>query len=162
MIFSGLSYDILHCREIVIFSILNMLGNRKDVVMSELESLTEIMKALAHPVRLQILAELMHDEACVCHLEAVLEQRQAYVSQQLARLRDAGLVVARRDGLNVFYGLADPAIGDLLVMAIALLPDSATGDLSVLIAEPAGDCPCPKCHAHSLEPAPAQARPVEN
>lgn len=130
--------------------------------MSELEPLAEIMKALAHPVRLQILAELMRDEACVCHLEAVLGQRQAYVSQQLARLRDAGLVVARRDGLNVFYGLADPAIGDLLLTAIALLPDNAAGDLSLLATEPASDCPCPKCHAREPEPAPSQARPVEN
>lgn len=130
--------------------------------MPEFEPLAEIMKALAHPVRLQILAELTRDEACVCHLEAVLGQRQAYVSQQLARLRDAGLVVARRDGLNVFYGLANPVIGDLLVTAAELLPGNAAGDLSLLTTEPASDCPCPRCQAHAPESASLQAQPVES
>ncbi|MBX3061322.1 MAG: winged helix-turn-helix transcriptional regulator [Anaerolineae bacterium] len=38
-------------------------------------------KALAHPVRLQILAVLRQGEACVCHLEVILQRRQAYISQ---------------------------------------------------------------------------------
>jgi len=49
----------------------------------------KILRALAHPVRLRILDILARQEACVCHLEAVLKRPQPYVSQQLAALREA-------------------------------------------------------------------------
>ena len=107
--------------------------------------LAEIAKALAHPVRLQILDVLRGDEACVCHLEAVLGQRQAYISQQLARLREAGLVVDRRDGLNVFYALADESVATLLD-AMHAATASVSGEALRLppYAAPAS-CTCPKC-----------------
>jgi len=74
-----------------------------------------LLKALSHPVRLQILQVLAeHGEACVCHLECALGRRQAYISQQLSRLRETGIVIDRREGLNVFYTLADPAVPPLL------------------------------------------------
>jgi len=75
----------------------------------------ELLKALSHPIRLQIMEVLASEkEACVCHLECRLGQRQAYISQQLSRLREAGLVVTRREGLNVFYALADDSPLSLL------------------------------------------------
>ena len=50
------------------------------------EQTAEMMKALSHPTRLQILEVLSEEgESCVCHLENRLGQRQAYISQQLAR-----------------------------------------------------------------------------
>lgn len=114
------------------------------------EKRAEISKALAHPVRLQVLDILREGEACVCHLEAVLGQRQAYISQQLARLRDAGLVVDRRDGLNVFYALADESIAALLnalhdsTEAIARANGETLAEMSLAAAShPA--CSCPKC-----------------
>lgn len=118
--------------------------------MDAYQKLAEIAKALGHPARLQILDVLRVEEACVCHLEAVLGQRQAYISQQLARLRDAGLVRDRRDGLNVFYALADESTADLLhaLRAAAAAVSEASGeDLRVRVpaqmAHPA--CTCPKC-----------------
>ncbi|MFN8529784.1 MAG: metalloregulator ArsR/SmtB family transcription factor [Anaerolineae bacterium] len=72
--------------------------------------LAEKLKGLAHPVRLQILDMLRGGELCVCHIERALDRRQAYISQQLMVLRDAGLVESRKDGLQVFYRLADPQI----------------------------------------------------
>jgi ArsR family transcriptional regulator len=77
-----------------------------------------MMKALSHPTRLQILEVLSEEgESCVCHLENRLDQRQAYISQQLARLREADLVVDRREGLFIFYALRDNALGTLLHVA---------------------------------------------
>jgi DNA-binding transcriptional ArsR family regulator len=70
-------------------------------------------KALAHPVRLQILAILQEHEACVCQLEVLLRRRQAYVSQQLRVLKEAGLLQERRDGLFIFYSLARPELVQL-------------------------------------------------
>ena len=43
-------------------------------------------------------------------MEAHLGYRQAYISQQLMVLREAGLIQDRRDGWNVFYRVAEPRI----------------------------------------------------
>jgi len=113
------------------------------------EKLAEIAKALGHPVRLQILQALRVEEACVCHLEAVLGQRQAYISQHLMRLREAGLVVDRREGMNVFYTLADESIGALLD-TLQETAGALVGKLlsfSPLPGRGAASCTCPKCLA---------------
>jgi DNA-binding transcriptional ArsR family regulator len=78
---------------------------------------TAYFKALAHPVRLQILAILQEQEACVCQLEEMLRRRQAYVSQQLRVLKEAGLLQERRDGLFIFYSLAQPDLVRLLALS---------------------------------------------
>lgn len=49
----------------------------------------DLLKAIAHPERLRLLAALRDGNQCVCHLTALLEKRQPYVSQQLAYLREA-------------------------------------------------------------------------
>lgn len=67
----------------------------------------EFLKGLANPNRLMIAARLMAGEASVGELEASLGIRQPTLSQQLAGLRDAGLVEARRNAKQVFYRLVD-------------------------------------------------------
>nr|WP_246237376.1 metalloregulator ArsR/SmtB family transcription factor [Halovulum dunhuangense] len=68
------------------------------------------MKAAAHPQRLSILRHLASGEKSVGMLELLLQKRQAAVSQQLARLRQEGLVVNRRDGKAIHYSLATPQV----------------------------------------------------
>jgi DNA-binding transcriptional ArsR family regulator len=102
-----------------------------------------LFKALMHPARLAILEILRQGEACVCHLEALLGYRQAYISQHLAVLREAGLVQDRRDGWNVFYQVIGADIFELLDISTTLTgqPKSALSCLPNL-----DNCPCPKCH----------------
>jgi len=95
----------------------------------------ELFQLLSHAVRLRILDELRRDEACVCHLQAVLERPQPYVSQQLRVLREAGVVADRKDGLLVYYRLSDPLIAQLL--------ENVMGPAEERTAPAA--CPCPKC-----------------
>ncbi|WP_424985602.1 metalloregulator ArsR/SmtB family transcription factor [Microbulbifer sp. S227A] len=64
-------------------------------------------KTLAHEGRLMILCHLGAGEKSVGELEALLNIRQAAVSQMLARLRDEGLVTTRRQGKTIFYSLSD-------------------------------------------------------
>lgn len=66
------------------------------------------LKTLAHEGRLMMLCHLIDGEKSVGQLETLLSIRQAAVSQQLARLREEGLVATRRDGKTVYYRLADP------------------------------------------------------
>jgi ArsR family transcriptional regulator len=111
----------------------------------------ELLKACAHPVRLQILEVLLRDgEACVCHLEAHLGQRQAAISQHLARLRQAGLVTDRRDGWNVYYTVAEPSVVSLLAAARTTAAGAANKSGKKLTyrspsRRSSKSCPCPHC-----------------
>lgn len=104
---------------------------------------TRFLKALAHPARLEILNALREDEECVCHLTARLRQRQAYVSQQLMFLRQAGLIEDRKDGLRVYYRIKDPRVFQVLdaVNALVGVKDAPSKSETVVA------CPCPKCES---------------
>ncbi len=76
-----------------------------------------VLQAIGPEVRLQIILAIGRGEACVCHLEAILGERQAYISQQLMALREVGVITSRREGRYVYYRLADPKVLDLLHLA---------------------------------------------
>lgn len=78
------------------------------------------LKALAHEGRLMILCHLQSGEKSVSELEALLDQRQAAVSQQLARLRLEGLVSCRRDGKTMYYSIQDPKVATAIAMCYDL------------------------------------------
>ena len=82
--------------------------------MNSYQNQSEFLKALSHPTRLAILDILRAGEQCVCHMEATLGLRQAYISQQLMILKNAGLVESRRDGLNLYYRIIKPEIFEVL------------------------------------------------
>ena len=61
-----------------------------------------LLRLMAHPLRLEILAIVRRSDECVCHLSAALHKPQPYVSQQLAVLRREGLIADHKEGNNVF------------------------------------------------------------
>ena len=79
-----------------------------------IEEAANIFKTLGHEGRLLILCHLAQGAKSVSELEGILDARQSAVSQQLARLRIEGLVMARREGKTISYSLKDPRIGELL------------------------------------------------
>ena len=107
----------------------------------------ELFRALSHPVRLRILDILARQEACVCHLTAILGKRQPYVSQQLGSLREAGLVTDRREGTLVYYRLADKHLAALLDVGKALVISLEVEGVTFppLPDEVLSNCPCPRC-----------------
>ena len=104
----------------------------------------ELLKALGHPVRLQILDILRDGEHCVCHIEAVLGLRQAYISQQLMTLRKAELVADRKDGLRVYYRITDRAVFRVLDPARNMVEQEGLTFAPVTKLAPHG-CSCPNC-----------------
>ncbi|WP_163849849.1 ArsR/SmtB family transcription factor [Pseudooceanicola aestuarii] len=88
------------------------------------------LKSLAHEGRLMILCHLEGGERSVSELEALLDTRQAAVSQMLARLREDGLVRARREGKVVYYSLSDQASSEVIALLYRLFcaPDSPSKD----------------------------------
>ncbi len=120
-------------------------------------SLGKTFRLLAQPARLRILFAIAGRDACVCHLEAWLGYRQAYLSQQLMLLREGGLVTTRREGKHIFYGLADLETVNLIREAARLM-DLPEPDLQIpILTGPVPGCPCPEC-----SPAAPAANPSES
>ncbi len=116
------------------------------------KSQAQVYKALMHPTRLAILEELRNGEQCVCHMEAMFGLRQAYISQHLMVLRDAGLVIDRRDGWNIYYQVSKPEIYKVIdamknLTGIADSRQTAHIHASARSSEKQRPCPCPKCNA---------------
>lgn len=65
----------------------------------------DILKLLADPTRLRLLALLMREELSVAELQEILDMAQSRISSQLALLRQADLVIDRRDGKKAYYSL---------------------------------------------------------
>ncbi|MFO7951858.1 MAG: metalloregulator ArsR/SmtB family transcription factor [Bacillota bacterium] len=81
----------------------------------------ELLKALAHPARLQILDLLKDGEKCVCKIVPELQMEQSNVSRHLNVLKKEGLITSRKEGLKVFYKVNDPKIFELIEAGKALL-----------------------------------------
>src|SRR5215472_17072218 len=74
----------------------------------------EFFKALAHPLRISILDELRDGELTVNEISKKFEVEIANASQQLAVLRNKGIVITRKEGSNVYYSVQDPCLFKLL------------------------------------------------
>jgi DNA-binding transcriptional ArsR family regulator len=78
------------------------------------------LKVLANEDRLLLLCQLSQGELCVSELEQRLGIRQPTLSQQLGVLRNEGVVSTRREGKNIFYSVADPALLEILALLYRL------------------------------------------
>lgn len=106
---------------------------------------SQVLAILGNPFRIRLVMTLWAQEACVCHLEALLKKRQAYISQHLMALRELNLLETRRDGKYIYYRLANEEIIDLIKKAGLIagfdqekLPRKQ--DIQVL-----DKCICPNC-----------------
>ncbi len=98
-----------------------------------LARLVQIHKAVAHPVRLRLLAALRSGPLCVCQMTVLAGLAASTVSEHLAELRNAGLVADRKEGRWVEYRLADAAILESIWTALEEDPDAKAD--AVLVKE---------------------------
>ena len=78
------------------------------------EEASVCLRALSNPSRLLLLCHMVDGQKSVGELEKALELGQAYVSQQLARLRAEGIVAAERNGRQVRYSICDNRIAPVI------------------------------------------------
>jgi ArsR family transcriptional regulator len=97
----------------------------------------DFFKTLGHPARIRILELLSEREHAVSEMVPEIGIEPANLSQQLAILRRAGLVAARRDGLSVSYSLTSPQVAELLATARAILTGVVAGQAETLEHRPA-------------------------
>ena len=82
----------------------------RDATEEILARIADRLKAMADPMRLRILHVLQGGERCVNDILGQVGGSQANVSKHLSVLRRAGLVECRREGVNVYYRIEDPAV----------------------------------------------------
>ncbi|HZO36039.1 MAG TPA: metalloregulator ArsR/SmtB family transcription factor [Solirubrobacteraceae bacterium] len=87
---------------------------------------SEFFKTLGHPLRIRVLELLGESDRSVTELLAEVGVEQPALSQQLAVLRRAGLVVSRREGAGAVYSLVDERLAELLAVSRQILLEVAT------------------------------------
>jgi DNA-binding transcriptional ArsR family regulator len=102
----------------------------EELHISELKA--ELFRALGNPGRIRILEQLVKTERSVSELQPLVGLESSHLSQQLGVLRRAGLVVARKDGNQVFYSTRSDLMADVLSSAKRLLISSLTDTQNLL------------------------------
>jgi len=83
--------------------------------------ITEILKVLAHPIRLCLVKSILDQGQCnVGHMQTCLKVPQSTVSQHLQKLRYAGVIEGNRKGLEVNYKIRDERIMKLINLILIL------------------------------------------
>lgn len=86
---------------------------KSDMTKSQMERMSRVLQALAHPLRLQILQELLAGENSAAGLQERLGCSQSMLSQQLKLLEYQGLVASRKNGIIKVCRIRNPKIMDL-------------------------------------------------
>ncbi|WP_406452750.1 metalloregulator ArsR/SmtB family transcription factor [Streptomyces sp. NBC_01622] len=92
----------------------------------------EFFKTLGHPARIRVLELLSEREHAVAEMLPEVGIESAHLSQQLAVLRRANLVVTRKEGSTVYYSLTSPDIAELLTVARTILSGVLAGQAELL------------------------------
>jgi DNA-binding transcriptional ArsR family regulator len=96
---------------------------KRELSEAALVMIAERFKVLAEPMRLKILHALWDDERTVGEVIEAVNGLQANVSKHLSVLQQAGLVMRRKEGLRVFYRIADPTVFQLCEVVCESLHD---------------------------------------
>ncbi len=81
--------------------------------------LAEFYKIIGNDTRCKIIYALSVNELCVCDLANVLSMTKSSISHQLAKMKDAGVVKAKRVGKEVYYSLDDEHIAGIFAISLA-------------------------------------------
>ncbi len=95
-----------------------MLSKKKHLLF---EKQAEILKAMAHPLRIGVVDFLKNGEQCVCDIAEHLGSERSNVSRHLSVMVNAGVLGHRKEGLKVIYRLKTPCILDFFSCVTALL-----------------------------------------
>lgn len=86
-----------------------------------------IFEALAHTVRLEIVAMLLDGEQCVCDIASNLHRDRTVISRHLLILEQAGILFSRKEGRRVFYKIADERVVELIRICLKMVEEPKRG-----------------------------------
>jgi ArsR family transcriptional regulator len=80
-----------------------------------------LLNLLGQSTRLRLLYMLQEGERCACELDPAMPEDQSVISRHLIKMREAGLLEWRKEGVSVFYRIRDPRLFELLRLADELI-----------------------------------------
>jgi len=92
----------------------------------------EVIRAIAHPIRLAIIDYLSDGEQCVCDIATHVGAERSNVSRHLAVMLKAGVVECRKDGLRVLYSLRTPCVSGFLTCVSNVLREQVRSQNELL------------------------------
>lgn len=96
------------------------------------EARAKIVKAMAHPTRLFILDQLSKRETCVCELTEMIGADISTVSKHLAILKNAGIILDDKRGVQVFYKLKIPCVLNMFSCVESVMQTTAQEQLELV------------------------------
>jgi ArsR family transcriptional regulator len=96
------------------------------------EKQAEVLKALAHPLRVAILDFLKDGEQCVCDIAKYVGSERSNISRHLSVMVNAGVLSYKKRGLNVIYELKAPCIMDFFSCLTNCLKVQANENVKLL------------------------------
>jgi ArsR family transcriptional regulator len=106
-----------------------MLTQKKQLLF---EKQAEIVKAIAHPLRIAVVDFLKDGRQCVCDIAEHIGSEQSNVSRHLSVMVSAGVLEYRKEGLKVIYKLKTPCILDFFSCITACLKHQAKENQKLL------------------------------
>jgi len=88
----------------------------EDAMIADYAKDSDLLKALAHPVRLKMVEGLIHNECNVNKIAAKLKLPQSTVSQHLSILRNRAMVQVRKEGLKTCYKVINPKVIEIVMI----------------------------------------------
>jgi len=86
-----------------------------DINAEQIENAANMMKAIAHPVRLSILGHLSEEaELTVTRIHELVQIEQSTASHHLGILKDKGILISRREGKNTIYTIRNKNLKNLV------------------------------------------------
>ena len=77
--------------------------------------MAELLKTIAHPVRICIIRGLLEKGECnVTYMQSCLGTPQSTVSQHIQKLKSAGIIEGRRNGLEIYYKVKHEKVAELI------------------------------------------------
>ena len=96
------------------FEMVIRIGGEMADISREYTEISKVFKALSHPARLKLLKNLMKRECCVGEIQKCLALSQPNVSQHLGILKEAGIIVGKREKNKICYSISDNRIKKIL------------------------------------------------
>ena len=96
------------------------------------EKQAEVVKSIAHPLRIAVLDFLKDGEQCVCDIADFINAERSNVSRHLSVMVASGILESRKDGLKMIYRLKTPCILNFISCVTEVLAEQIRGDLLLL------------------------------
>ncbi len=94
------------------------------IKLKKVELEAQLLEVLAQPTRLKILYFLRDGERCACEINPMMREDPSVISRHLVKMRDAGILGCRKEGVSIYYWIKEPRVFKVLGLIDEILLSS--------------------------------------